>query len=393
MLLYATASVGTGAFFAFNNFVLPPILQSFGASNLIIGLLSSTRSIEGALIQPTIGALSDRTWTRIGRRRPFLIVGIPLSAAFFISAASANNLLALAAAIFLFSVFFNVAADPYAALLPDIAPLHQRGLLSGLATAVQLVSQVGFLLLIASVSGNGVPPWIYGLIAAVLVISFGVTILGVPEQRQAALEHARLPLRAYLEAVMQHRQAVRYLLTIFVYTLGLNAILPYLVLFIKDDIHESEQTGFVLSALLLLVMALSAITFGKLADRIGVKRVLAFGWGLLAICAVGGVIVKTLPETTLVVLLAGVGNGAATAVAWPLLTALIPHEKTGIFAGLKAASESIAIPLSVLIASELFLPTLGYRGIFAMLAINIVVALVLLLRFVHVPAEAVAPAG
>lgn len=69
-------------------------------------------------------------------------------------------------------------------------------------------------------------------------------------------------------------------------------------------------------------------------------------------------------------------------------TMLIPPEKTGIFAGLKAASESVAIPLSVVIASEVFLPTLGYRGIFAMLAVTIVLALVLLLRFVRVSAEA-----
>jgi Na+/melibiose symporter-like transporter len=280
MLLYSTASIGTGAFYAFNNFVLPPILQGFGASNLVIGLLSSTRSIEGALIQPTIGALSDRTWTPLGRRRPFLLLGIPLSAVFFVTAAGANSLLPLAIAIFLFSIFFNVAADPYAALLPDISPLDQRGLLSGLSTAVQLVSQVSFLLLVASASSNGVPAWAYGLVAAVLVVSFGLTVVGIPEQPQLAVEHKRLPLRAYLEAVMEHRQAVRYLLTIFVYTLGLNAILPYLVLFIKDDIHETEQTGFVLSAVLLLVMALSAIVFGKLADRIGAKRVLA----LVGVC-------------------------------------------------------------------------------------------------------------
>jgi len=387
MLLYSAASVGTGAFYAFNNFVLPPILQGFGASNLIIGLLSSTRSIEGALIQPTIGALSDRTWTPVGRRRPFLIAGIPLSAIFIIAAAGANSLLPLAVAIILFSIFFNVAADPYAALLPDITPLQQRGLLSGLSTAVQLVSQVGFLFLVATVSTNSVPAWVYGLVAAVLIVSFGFTVIGIPEQRQQQLEHKRLPLRAYVEAVLAHRHAMRYLLTIFVYTLGLNAILPYLVLFIMDDIHESEQTAFILSAVLLLVMAASAVVSGKLADRIGPKRVLAFGWGVLAVCAAAGVVVQTLPQTAVVVVLAGLGNGAATAVAWPLLTMLIPHEKTGIFAGLKAASESVAIPLSVVIASQVFLPHLGYRGIFAMLAVNIVLALALLLRSVRVPGK------
>src|SRR3954451_4417364 len=97
MLLYAAGSIGTGAFYAFNNFVLPPILKAFGAPDLLIGLLSSTRSIAGAVIQTTIGALSDRVWTRFGRRRPFLLIGIPLSALFFVAGAFVDNLVLLAA--------------------------------------------------------------------------------------------------------------------------------------------------------------------------------------------------------------------------------------------------------------------------------------------------------
>ncbi len=392
MLLYSAGSVGTGAFYAFNNFVLPPVLKSFGAPDLLIGFLSSTRSLEGALIQPTVGVLSDRTWTRLGRRRPFILAAIPLSALFFLAAGSASSLVQLAALIFLFSIFFNTAVDPYAALLPDIAPLHQRGLLSGLATGTQLISSVALLLLVASGSGNGaVPAWTYDVVAAILVVSFGITVLGVREQRERpepAPTVERVPWRASLEAILVHRQAVRYLGTLFVYQFGLNAILPYLVLFITDEIHESQQTGLILSATLLLVMAVSAVVFGRLADRIGTRLVLALGWALLAASAVAGVLITTLPQTVAVVLLAGVGNGAATAANWPLLTALIPPEKTGVFAGLKAAAESIAIPLSVVVAAELFLPRFGYRGIFAMLAINIVLALVLLLRFVRVPPAA-----
>ena len=48
-------------------------------------------------------------------------------------------------------------------------------------------------------------------------------------------------------------------------------------------------------------------------------------------------------------------------------------------------AESIAIPLSVFVAAEVFVPNFGYHGIFAMLAVSIVVALVLLVRFVHMP--------
>ncbi len=390
MLLYSAASVGAGAFYAFNNFVLSLLLKDAGAPDLAIGLLSSTRSIEGAVVQPTVGAVSDRTWTRLGRRRPFMLVAIPLSALFFLAAPLAQGLLQLGLVIFLFSIFFNIAIDPYAALLPDIAPPHQRGLLSGISNGIQLLGQVGFLLLIVAVSARGVPLWTYAAVAGVLIASFAVTIATVGEPRILSARAEHLPFRAYLETLLTHRQAFRYLATVFVYQFGFSAVLPYLTPFIVTDIHETEQIAIALSALALLVTALGAVVFGRLADRIGSRPVLALGWTLLALAAFGGTVITTLPQTIAVVLLAGVGNGAATAVKWPLLTLLIPPEKTGVFAGLIAAADSIAIPLSVVVAAELFLPHFGYRGVFTMLALNIVIAIGLLLAIVHVPRQAAA---
>ena len=71
MLSYAAASLGTGAFYAFNNAALPLFLRPLTGSDVLIGLLSSTRSVEGAVIQPLVGSLSDRLRTPLGRRRPF----------------------------------------------------------------------------------------------------------------------------------------------------------------------------------------------------------------------------------------------------------------------------------------------------------------------------------
>jgi Na+/melibiose symporter-like transporter len=388
VLLYSAASVGTGAFYAFNNYLLPPILKGLGASDLLIGLLSSTRSIEGAVIQPTVGAVSDHIWTPLGRRRPFMLIAVPLSAAFFVMASNAQALVPLAIMIFLFSIFFNVAADPYAALIADIAPLEQRGILNGVSMGIQLLSQVAFLLIVvAATAGSGIPDWTYLAVAALLIIGFGVTIWGVPEGVERAEPPKRIPFRAYLAALGAHRTAMAYLGTIFVYQFGLNAILPYLVLFVVEDIHQTDQVGFVLAALLMLVTAGGAVGFGKLSERVGAKPILVLGWALLALGAMGGTLVATVAETVAVLVVAGVGNGAATAVNWPLLTALIPPEETGVFAGLKTATESVAIPLSVVVAAEVFLPWLGYRGIFAMLTVTIVLALVLLILFVRVPAH------
>lgn len=79
------------------------------------------------------------------------------------------------------------------------------------------------------------------------------------------------------------------------------------------------------------------------------------------------------------------GNGAATAAGWPLLASLVPPEKTGVFAGLKAAAESIAIPASVVVAAEVFLPRFSYRGIFVLLFVAILAALFILVRSVRPP--------
>ena len=175
--------------------------------------------------------------------------------------------------------------------------------------------------------------------------------------------------------------------------IGFSAVLPYLTLFITVDIGETEQVALALAAGTLLVTAVAAVAFGKLADRIGTKPVLVAGWGLLAIAAFGGIVIQRLPETIAVVALAGIGNGAATAAGWPLLAALVPPEKTGVFAGLKAAAESIAIPASVVVAAELFLPRFSYRGVFVLLAGAILVALFILIRYVRAPALPNAVAG
>jgi maltose/moltooligosaccharide transporter len=385
--LYSAASIGTGAFFAFNNFVLPPILKSFGAPDLLTGLLSSTRSIEGVFIQPTVGAISDRIWTRFGRRRPFMIVGIPLSALFFLLAGFyVHTLLGLAIAIFLFSIFFNAAVDPYAALLADIAPVRERGLLSGVSTGVQVLAQVVFLIIVSRAAVDGeVPLWTYALVAAVMVLSFGATIFGIKERREAVVHAEHHSFREYVAAIASHTQAMRYLLTGFVYQFGINAVIPFLTLFLIEDIHQTADVAFAVAGLTMFITAMSAFVSGKLAERFGSRAVLAAGWGVLVLAAIGGTLVADLPQTIVVVVLAGIGNGAATAMSWPLLTELIPSDETGVFAGLKAAADSIAIPLSIVVAAELFLPRFGYRGIFAMLAINIAIALILLLVIVRVP--------
>jgi hypothetical protein len=68
MALYSVAAIGGGFFYIFNNAVLPLLLSRLLPGNLLlVNLMSNTRSIEGAVIQPVVGAWSDRIWTWTSR--------------------------------------------------------------------------------------------------------------------------------------------------------------------------------------------------------------------------------------------------------------------------------------------------------------------------------------
>ena len=67
--------------FALQNANVSRIFQTLGASIDAIPLLWIAAPLTGLLVQPVVGYLSDRTWTRLGRRRPYFLVGALLASA------------------------------------------------------------------------------------------------------------------------------------------------------------------------------------------------------------------------------------------------------------------------------------------------------------------------
>ena len=80
LLLFLPIVLGFGgrmALVAFNG----PLARLFTDNGYLIGLLLAIGPMVSALINPSIGRLSDRTWTRFGRRLPFVLAGVPISTA------------------------------------------------------------------------------------------------------------------------------------------------------------------------------------------------------------------------------------------------------------------------------------------------------------------------
>ncbi|MFI5137305.1 MAG: MFS transporter [Sphingobacteriales bacterium] len=109
------------------------ILQTFGADVSNLSLFWLAAPITGMIIQPIIGHYSDRTWTRLGRRRPYFLTGAILSgfALFFMPnssmlAAIIPPIIVGAGMLMIMDASFNVAMEPFRALVADNLPDSQH---------------------------------------------------------------------------------------------------------------------------------------------------------------------------------------------------------------------------------------------------------------------------
>jgi len=140
--------------FALQNGNASRILQTFGADVEHLSLFWLAAPITGIIVQPIIGYYSDRTWGRLGRRKPYFLAGGILSAIALAFMPNASLLLFMppvlvgAGVLMIMDASFNVAMEPFRALVADNLPDSQRGLGFSIQT---------FLIGIGAVAGSLLP--------------------------------------------------------------------------------------------------------------------------------------------------------------------------------------------------------------------------------------------
>ena len=119
--------------FALQNGNASRILQTFGADVEHLSLFWLAAPITGMIVQPIIGHYSDRTWNKLGRRRPYFLTGALLAALALILMPNAAVLaymlppiLVGAGLLMIMDASFNVAMEPFRALVADNLPESQR---------------------------------------------------------------------------------------------------------------------------------------------------------------------------------------------------------------------------------------------------------------------------
>ncbi|HET6941757.1 MAG TPA: MFS transporter [Sphingomicrobium sp.] len=102
------------------------IFQTLGADVSDLPMLWIAGPIAGLIVQPIIGHWSDRTWTRLGRRRPFLLVGTFLTALSLLMMPNVTTVWSASLMLWLLTISINIVMEPFRALLADLLPEDQR---------------------------------------------------------------------------------------------------------------------------------------------------------------------------------------------------------------------------------------------------------------------------
>ncbi|MCA0957921.1 MFS transporter [Allomuricauda sp. XS_ASV26] len=121
--------------FALQNANASRILQSFGADVHELSWFWIVAPLTGLIVQPIVGHYSDQTWTRLGRRRPYFLTGALLASLGLVLMPNADMFTAImpslwvgAGMLMIMDASFNIAMEPFRALIADMLPSDQRTL-------------------------------------------------------------------------------------------------------------------------------------------------------------------------------------------------------------------------------------------------------------------------
>ena len=208
--------------FGMQQTAINPIFAFLKASPDELPLLNMAGPVTGLLIQPIIGAMSDRTWSpRWGRRKPYFLIGaLGCSVVLFLYPFSTALWMAVLL-LWLLDASNNTAMEPYRAFIADKLPpaQHAQGFLTqsfftGLGITLANVSLFVFQQTISGQTDAGIPYWVFGSFLVGSVASIGTVLLSVtttPEipPTEEELAHLRAKKQGFVAAIAEIGAAIR----------------------------------------------------------------------------------------------------------------------------------------------------------------------------------------
>ena len=177
---------------------LPPLLHKYTSSQTVIGAILAAEGIVALGVPLLVGPLSDRTDTRFGSRRPWLIAATPVMVATLAAVAEMGSLAGTAAVLAVFYVAYYVYETPYRSMYPDRIRDRSMGKAMG-AQHLLRGGAIGLALVLGGVLLQVAQPLPF-VLAAAIVLAGAVALVELTDPGPAKARGDRLaPLRIVRE--------------------------------------------------------------------------------------------------------------------------------------------------------------------------------------------------
>lgn len=325
-----------------------------------LGYITGAGALVVMLTGPLFGMLSDRTRTRLGRRRPWMIGGMILGVVSLLVMATSPSILLLGFGWILAQLGWGQTLSNLQISTADRLPASQRGKVAGLAGFATQIAPVFGVVIASSFTSNDLLMFLLpGFVGVVLVLLF-VTMVHEDDSRSLP-RHERLSIGTLLSKYVFNPRTYPDFswnwLGRFLFYFGLTLNTTFTAFFFAQRLNmEVAEVGGVIASLGLLgivAVTVGAIGGGFLSDRLRRRRLFVLMAAI--IFAAGAITMAFAPDLPLLIVgsvLTSVGIGSFSAVDQALLLDVLPEKETnaGRFMGITGFATSIPQAFAPLIA-------------------------------------------
>src|SRR5215207_1884820 len=401
-----------------------PLFLLIGASPDQLPILNLAGPVTGLIIQPLIGAISDRTWhPRWGRRRPFVTAGAILCAIILFAFPFVGVLWAAVICFWLLDAGNNTSMEPYRAFISDRLPRSQlaRGFLtqSMFTGAGAVLANLSLFLLqkveaLDRTAGNGVPYWMYvcfwiGTICILLTVLTAMARTKELTPSDEDIAEIRAQPKGLRHAIADIADAVRTM-PVAMHKIGVVFLFQWYAMFIYWQFlavslgetvfgatpeeggpawDEAIAWSGLMNAAYNFVTMISALFLVGFARRIGAKRVHAIALGLAAL----GLVWLAQIDNQYLALVPMIGLGifwaSAVGVPYLMVASMVPAKRTGVYMGILNMMIVVPMLIQTVTFGWIFTNLLDSSGANAMTLAGVLMAIgAVAMLWVNPPAEA-----
>lgn len=354
--------------------------ETWQDSVLAFGVISGISAACAVIAYPLTGALSDRTTSRFGRRRPWILGGALLFALSLLALGFQTTIVGVAVLWSLAITGFCALSAALTATISDRVPVGQRGLVSGFISAPQAVGIIVGLILVTELFVGALLG--YGALA-VLLLLLVVPFLMFPDAVLTREQRPSFTWKGLVQGFWISPRAypdfgwtlLSRVLTNLGNALGTSLLLYFLIFGLGRDSLGAESDLLVTTLIYMMASIVASIACGRLSDVLGRRKLFVFLSAMLQ--ATGGVLLVIWPSFDLLIVgavLLGLGYGCFLSVDQALATQVLPDAQSrgkdlGIMNIASAVPQAVAPMLGALVVTAFaaFPPLFAASALFSVL--------------------------